>query len=345
MKIGILSLSMGRNYGGILQQFALSQFLQSLGHKVIIVNRQPNNGGFVMRSIRKAMGHFGVRRYRQRSCPKTKIRSFITDYFNMSEPVFSSYGLRQLCKREGINILVFGSDQIWRREFEMKYGLDYFGVSTSKNIKKVAYAPSFGMDKWEYSTRETVRIKQSLSTFAALSAREEAGVKLIKDNLQLDAALVSDPTMLLDGDFYAKIASPQIHIKPYCFVYWLGEKEVINKVIEKYKAKNDMKIVVIRLRDQVDLPSIEEWLSLIKNASYVITDSFHGIVFSVLFGRQFEVHCNKSGGYGRIQTLMHQLNLDEKLITPNAPVDYTTLYSSLHTFQEFSKAYLKNSIQ
>lgn len=346
MKIGILSQSMGRNYGGILQQYALSKYLESLGHSVIILNRQPNNGGAFKRAILQCLKHVGVKRYQTSGTKEGNIDRFINREFIISKPLYSGSSLSKVCKKEHLDAVIYGSDQIWRRAFELRYGLDYFGASTPLSIRQIAYAPSFGLDVWEYTAKETANIKNSLSNFYAISSREESGVKLISDFLGLKASLVCDPTMLLEKEHYEKLTSYQFPQNPYCFVYWLGDKESMDSVINDYTNRGEKKeIIAINLRDHKELPGIEQWLGYIKNAEYVITDSFHGTVFAILFKKQFEVHCNKSGGYGRIQTLLGQLGLTKKLSDLQAPVDYSKVDDAVMAFRHHSQDYLIKALQ
>lgn len=346
MKIGILSQSMGRNYGGILQQYALSKYLESLGHSVIILNRQPNNGGAFKRAILQCLKHVGVKRYQTSGTKEGNIDRFINREFIISKPLYSGLSLSKVCKKEHLDAVIYGSDQIWRRAFELRYGLDYFGASTPLSIRQIAYAPSFGLDVWEYTAKETANIKKTLNNFYAISSREESGVKLISDFLGLKASLVCDPTMLLEKEHYEKLTPYQFPQNPYCFVYWLGDKESMDSVINDYTNRGEKKeIIAINLRDRKELPGIEQWLGYIKNAEYVITDSFHGTVFAILFKKQFEVHCNKSGGYGRIQTLLGQLGLTKKLSDLQAPVDFSKVDDAVMAFRHHSQDYLIKALQ
>lgn len=346
MKIGILSQSMGRNYGGVLQQYALSKYLESLGHNVIILNRQPNNGGAFKRAILHCLKHVGVKRFQTSGTTEGNINRFINSKFTISKPLYSGSSLSKECNKEHLNAVIYGSDQIWRRAFELRYGLDYFGASTPLSIRQIAYAPSFGLDVWEYTVKETANIKETLSNFYAISSREESGVKLISDFLGLKASLVCDPTMLLEKEHYEKLTPYQSPQNSYCFVYWLGDKESMDSVINDYINRGEKKeIIAINLRDRKELPGIEQWLGYIKNAEYVITDSFHGTVFAMLFKKQFEVHCNKSGGYGRIQTLLGQLGLTKKLSDLQAPVDYSKVDDAVMAFRYHSQDYLIKALQ
>lgn len=344
MKIGILSLMLGRNYGGILQQYALKTYLESQGNQVVILNRQPDESNFLKRIVRMILKAAGVKRFNQAPRQEPNLRPFIQREFRVSTLASSSRSFKQLCKTENLDAIVYGSDQVWRREFEIHYGLDYFGVSTPATIKQVAYAPSFGLDAWEYTSQETDRITQSLARFAAISSREESGVNLIKKYLHHDASLVCDPTMLLTAEDYSKIASKPLQSKPYCFVYWLGDKESMNEAVSKCPMVKDLEVISINLRADYPLPSIEDWLSYIANAAYIITDSFHGTVFSLLFHKQFYIHCNKSGGFSRLETLLKRVGAESKLNNPMEDVNYSTVNTRIDDFRNQSQTFLKQAL-
>lgn len=342
----MLSLGLGRNYGGILQQFALVKYLEQKGIKVIVLNRKPTNGNVFKRVALFILRAIGIKRFKLDKVKDTSLQQFIDREFIFSKPLYTGRRLYNVCKKEHLNTIVYGSDQIWRRDNAIRYGFDYFGASTPLYVRKIAYAPSFGLDTWEYTDSETRQIKNLLESFYALSCREESGVELIKEKLGFNASLVCDPTMLLEESDYAKIASSRLTGSPYCFVYWLGDKASMESAIHIFKIRNQgLGIIALNLRDKKnEFPEVTEWLSLIRNASYVITDSFHGTVFSIIFKRQFEVYCNLSGGYSRIQTLLNQLGLQNKLIDMSVPVDYEKIDDTLHRFIQFSKGFLDNAL-
>ncbi len=344
MKIGILSLVLGRNYGGILQQYALKKYLESQGHQVVILNRQPNESNFIKQTLREMLKAFGMKRFNTFPRKEPNLESFIQREFQVTAPASSSKAFKVLCRTENIDAIVYGSDQIWRCEFERHFGLDYFGVSTPVAIKQVAYAPSFGLDTWEYSTQETTQITKSFANFTAISSREESGVSLIKNYLHYDAALVCDPTILLTADDYSKIASKPLQSKPYCFIYWLGDKETMDEVVNNHLQEKGMDVISINLRTDYPLPSIEDWLSYLINAEYVITDSFHGTVFSLLFHKQFFIHCNKSGGFGRLETLLKRVGAGSKLLNPNIEIDYSVINDRVSEFRSQSQSFLNQAL-
>lgn len=344
MKIGIFSLGLGRNYGGILQQYALAKYMESLGHEVVILNRQANDGGFIKRTLRKALKMTGVKRYNQPVRKEPNIDAFNKREFSVTDAVSSPRAFNKLCKREKLDAIVYGSDQVWRRDFELKCGLDYFGASTPASVKQIAYAPSFGLDVWEYTPEETKRIKDLVSQFKAVSCREALGSKQIKDNLALEAPVVCDPTMLLTAQDYSKLASERKEAKDYCFVYWLGDEQSMNKAIEDCVGIKGLEVVAINLRTTYPLSGIEDWLSLIKNANYVITDSFHGTVFSLLFNKQFFIHCNRSGGFSRLETLLKRVGAESKLTNPDQGIDYNVVNKRVNEFRSESQLFLTQAL-
>ena len=334
----------GRNYGGILQQYALLKSLEALGHEAVVLRREPNDG-CLKRTVRGLLEGLGLRRRSSARKDEPAIREFVEKELPFSAPVVSGAQFRRLCRRESLDALVYGSDQIWRRAFALRYGFDYFGASTPESVRQIAYAPSFGLDEWQFTAAETARLRRLLSRFAAVSSREQSGVRLIGDNLGIAAELVCDPTLLPGADFYDRLAGPARRTGEYCFVYWLGDTASMDGAVSVFREGHPgFEVVAVNLRERRPLPGIGEWLALIRDAGYVITDSFHGTVFSLLFSRQFEVHCNKSGGYDRILTLLGQIGLEDKLGDMTLPVDYPSIAAGLEQYRSRSLDFLKKAL-
>lgn len=310
MKIGILTHPQGSNYGGILQCYALSIYLKKLGHTPIVIRRESDKGFFLWTTIRTTLRalHF-PRYYNPNSCDKTRlIRPFVEKYLTRTQPIRSQKQMRTVCDQYKLDAVIVGSDQVWRADYAMNFGYNYFLDFVPSNIKKLSYAASFGLSNWQYDLEQTNCIKHLLSSFSGVSVREENAVRLCEDNLGITPKWLLDPTMLLKAEDYENIISPRIIKDKYVFVYWLGNKSLVSKDIEKYK-KQGYRIVDINLRDEREQESVEDWLSYINYADYIITDSFHGCVFSILFKKQFIIRMNESGGTSRLESLFKMLDI------------------------------------
>lgn len=346
MNIGILTHPQGTNYGGILQCYALCTYLRKLGHNPIVIRREVKPQFFLIRWTRvilKAL-HY-PRYYNSNEIDKSqKIRPFVEKHLTRTAPVRSARSMQRVCKEYGLEVVIVGSDQIWRHDFAMNYGYNYFLDFVPDDIIKFSYAASLGLPTWNYSCDETVRISALLKRFSGVSVREEEAVGLLQNNTHVNALQHVDPTMLLTQNDYQVITAPRLVKNPYIFVYWLGDKSIIQDKILQY-SKTGYTIVDINLRDNTIFNSVEEWLSYIRYADLIVTDSFHGCVFSLLFERQFVMHSNSSGGNGRLISLFKGLGIESKLMEPEMTINYTTVNDILSRKREESITYIINNLK
>lgn len=337
MNICILTHPLGANYGGILQAYALSTVLKTEGHNVTVLRRD-HDMPLHKRFIKQLLIALKHPRY---NSPKYKdLRRFVNQHLNESPVLYSTDNLRNYVDNNKIDAVIVGSDQVWRTGFAMGYGYNYFLDFVPAGVRKLSYAASFGLSQWEYNNEQTQRIKQLVSEFKAISVREDEGVQLCKDNMGVTADHVLDPTMLLNASHYEPVTSERKVKDDYVFVYWLGSAEEKQKAIEAASIECK-RIVDISLRGSEPLMPIEDWLSYIKYADHVVTDSFHGCVFSILFGKQFTICANDSGGNGRLRSLFSMLGID----TSSPQINYTIVYDKLDNLRSHSYDFLNKALQ
>ena len=343
MKIGILTHPLAFNYGDILQCYALSTYLRTKGNDVVVIQRKPDRPFFVKRWIIKSLEAAHIPRfYKKNKLDKARnTLLFVSKNINLTKPIDNQPGIRGLCKEYDIDAVIVGSDQVWRADYAMQFGYNYFLDFVPNNVKKIAYAASFGLSEWKYSPEQTEKIRRCLKSFNAISVREEEAVSLCKENLGVDVIQMPDPTMLLSASDYGKLASKRLLDENYVFIYWLGEKKHVEKNIADYESKG-YRVKYVGLRQQEVLPSVEDWLSYIKNADIVLTDSFHGCVFSLLFGKELHVFANDSGGNGRIKSLFRLVGADGDVIKPN---DCSHFSSVLRSIQDEAEVFINNSLK
>lgn len=337
MRISILTHPLGANYGGILQAFALSKYLHNQGHEVFVLNRNADMP-FLKRVIKAVMVKLRHPRYNN---PRyNHLVRFVKQHIHYSKPLYTTAQMTDFVQRNKIQVCIVGSDQVWRADFAMNYGYDYFLGFVPKGAKKLAYAASFGISEWNYNLEQTRKIICLLHDFVAISVREENGVKLCLEHTGIEAEHVLDPTMLLRAEDYDSITNPRIEPDDYVFVYWLGTADEKQKAIDT-AVIDGKKIIDISLRGRGTLMPIEDWLSYIKYAEYVITDSFHGCVFSILFQKQFTIFSNNSGGNGRLKSLFNMLH-----INPNEKtINYSLVGVRLNELRNKSCSFLLQSLQ
>lgn len=345
MKVGILTHQQHINYGGILQCFALSTYLKLLGHEPLVIRRVPNKSNIIKRILRSFLKQLGLKRFNQVLPDRAaNVRSFVEENLNRTAVIDSHSLMNKVCSQYQLEAVLVGSDQVWRRDFAINYGFDYFLDFVPSNVIKASYAASFGLNTWDYTNDESKIIKGLLQDFRGISVREKEAVGLCKSHLGIDPELLIDPTMLLNDSIYGKYASGRIIQDKYVFVYWLGDLNDISKDVSEYESLG-YKVKVITLRGNHVVDSIEDWLSYIKYADIIFTDSFHGCVFSMLFHKQFVAYCNKSGGYGRIQSLFESMGISDKLENPKMSVDYALVDRHMEALRVKATNYLNEVLQ
>jgi len=259
---------------------------------------------------------------------------------------------------------VLGSDQVWH---PINYGSHYYTMEwIPEQIKKITYAASFGVSNIpKYQIKGT---KKFLGRIDNISVREQQGAQIVYDMINKKVPVVVDPTLLLDSDMWGGI-SANIQDKDYIFCYFLGDNKMAREMAIAMKKKTGKKIFSIPCMDEINLEDLKfgdkqlydvgpsEFLSYIKNAAYVITDSFHGTVFSVLFNKQFVVYNrynnkNKNSTNSRIDTLLLKIELENRRVLNNCSteesvnillgaIDYSKVNFKVSELKSESIEYLK----
>ncbi len=338
MKIGILTQPLHNNYGGLLQNYALQSVLSSLGHEVLTINIQNKEislfrkiASIIKRSLLRILGHDIVIRTLP-TIKESKIISQNTQQFvkhNIKTTnLISNKVNKKLLVDYYFDAYIVGSDQVWRPCYspqQSTFFLDF--LKDDVTVKKLAYAASFGVSDWEFSDAETKEYGKLLKLFDAVSVREETAVDLCKKYFDVEATHLLDPTMLLNKDIYMKLVK-ESHVKKSpgnLFTYILDKSsekdQIIDFVVQKYDL-NSFSVMPQRSfnePDRVDIqdcvfPYVEEWIRGFIDAKYVITDSFHGTVFSILFNKPFISIANKNRGITRFTSLLKLFHLEDRLI-------------------------------
>lgn len=336
-KIAILTQPLGHNYGGIIQNYALQFVLKNKGYDVITILREYTNY-FYLRTFLSIIKNEtynrikGCRRKILSNVEKTYIFSemyrFMQQNIDTSEKIYSSQSLTQYFEDKDFDIVVIGSDQTWRPKYSpniYNYFLDF--LEKNRRIKKIAYASSFGTEEWEYTEIETEKCKNLVKQFDAVSVREASGVDLCKNYLDIDAEWVLDPTLLLNQHDYIalfkNIDSKQQGLFSYVLDKDSQKQQFINSVAEDLKLEvysNQPKKSLAELTnfsslDDYKFPSLEGWIKSFYDADFVITDSFHGTVFSIIFNKPFITIVNEARGASRFHSLLNLLGLENRLIS------------------------------
>lgn len=319
-KVGVLTLHYGLNYGGVLQTYATMQILRALGYSPVIIDRLPDSFSRNY-PLRRRFAH-----------PITQ-RAFYLFRKNelqpITRPVFTSDELSELLSKD-FHAVIVGSDQVWRKEVFPVNG-DYYMINQQNlPIKKIAFAASTGVGYWQYDAQETEAIATALSKFSGISVREAESVPLFKEHCGIDVKNILDPTL---------IASPEIY-KPLCKKSKLsGKGKLVTYMLdwtdEKHQLANDAaKCLGIDIQHILPIEkkkkglfsriinqdvSVYDWVNQIATADFVVTDSFHGMAFSIIFNKQFVVIGNPNRGMARFTSLINHFGITERLTQNTLP--------------------------
>ena len=322
MKIGILTLPLVDNYGGILQNYALQQTIKSLGHEPITIRSL--NKHFLYRYwplittkiiIAKLLGrnsHFPELPFVAKRKPKETQR-FVHDMIESTHERYV-YMPKDIVGKHKLDAIVVGSDQVWRPMYNELIINMFLSFCTDDKIHRVAYAASFGVDCWEYSKSQTKKCRELIKLFDGISVREASGIALCKKHLGCNAIEVLDPTLLLTCDKYSSICEGVVPAtSKYLAAYVLDMNDEKRKVIEAIASKERLPIKWFHT-DKSCVLSVEEWIASFRDAAFVVTDSFHGTVFSIIFNHDFYSIVNENRGASRFYSLLLKFGLMERVI-------------------------------
>lgn len=346
--IGYVGWWDSKNYGSSLTCFAINRTLKNMGYSVLMLEHpgiQPQ----------ERYDSYGIQ--------------FAKHFYDISkitkEKDFSRFNA--VC-----DSFVVGSDQVWNWWCNKDIGFGYYFLNfVNKDHRKVAYAPSFGSDWTSYPDHTRIRVSYWLSRFDAVSVREKSGVQICERDFNRKADWVMDPVFLCDIASYeeAVALSKRVETEPYLFAYILDvTEEKFNAVKQAAKAKGlSYRIAIDGLGNKAELNKqlgndpniitnlrIEDWLYYIKNASFVIADSFHGFCFSIIFKKQVIAFVNAHRGKARFDTISEAAGLEEYVVESvddiakrgllEKEIDYTQVDAKLAPLLDFSRNWLKKAL-
>jgi len=330
MKIGILTLPLHTNYGGILQAYALQEILKRMGYEVYLINKKKKEHSglilplvYIKRLILKYV--FGkenviifLERKRRKEHPvvSENLREFIKKYFSNCYNIYDFNELSQ----ENFDILIVGSDQIWRPLYFPEIENAYLSFAKDWTVKRISYAASFGTGEKEYTNAQIRACFGLAAKFDEISVREFQGIELVSNYFKRESVWVLDPTMLLDLYDYRALMQNKLSADNGIFTYFLdynNAKKEITQITEAALNLSSFSIFSYSKKGKclvTSLPSVEEWLNKFDAANFIITDSFHACVFSILYNKPFIVVGNKARGMARFDSLLALFGLQERLI-------------------------------
>ena len=327
---GIMNYWASWNYGAILTCFALQELVKSFGFTTQIVNFRPKV--------------WDNRKEYPRNDSKI---DFVNKYFNLSVVCKNKQELTKL--NDNFNTFIVGSDQVWNWGYNLKYL--YFLDFVKNSKKKISCAASMIFEKFNHGEDVKTTIEYHLKRFDAISVREWDNVSVCKNEFDVDATCILDPVFLIDKSIYNNlIQNSKLKLnKKFIAVYLFEYGNDIAKFVNKIATDNNYDIVIMNRGE-----SIEDWLYYIKNAELIITDSYHGTCFSLIFEKQFISFCN-SRGNSRFHSLFSILNIKNRLFSNlsniedifaaiNTEVDYNSVNNLLDKEASKSLKWLSDAL-
>ena len=328
MKIALLNLPIDINYGGNIQRYALITVLRKLGHDVehlqLIKHRSfrlPLYKKYMVYLKRILFIIFGTKTKSLFYEKKLKqgydnFMYFYNKYIPHTEMTFSDYSDFLNYDWNKYNAIIVGSDQVWRPDMTKSIGIEAYFLSFIKEVKirRIAYAVSFG--KCNALFDNILEIKDLYNKFDAVSVREKDGEVILKNSGLLipKPVLVLDPTLLLSRDDYVMLLNEEKISLPlnnkYLLTYFINDNLYDKSIVKMISDKRNLNVIDMTMYSAHKI-SIPEWIKYFMYADYVVTDSYHGFVFSLLFNKPVKVVNNLHGGLSRFKSLMEILEIKD----------------------------------
>lgn len=356
--IGIITFHTADNYGAVLQAYALQEYLNSDSqYSAQIINFctdvhtseypiLPRLRGNICRWL--VLYTFHLCEKKQLSRKKQGFHSFRQNHLKLTERYSEPNAFCQNPPK--FDVYISGSDQVFHPN--VRYSNVYYLGFNKNNSKKIAYAPSLGITR--LSADDEIRISGYLKDFDSLSCRESQGASILRRLSGINVPTVVDPVFLLTRNQWEVIAIAPQSRTPYIFVYDLCGGSRLQKIAKRVQIETGLRIVTVSASVKKDYPlyqaiydcSPEELLGYIKNASYVVTDSFHGTALSIRFGTKVITYIAQPTLSSRIVSLIDSLGLSEQIVSNIDSFDFKRMKfneynDKLEELISASKDYLK----
>lgn len=387
-KIALLTLPLHTNYGGIVQCYALQTVLERMGCEVSVLDRRFAGAQITLALLllrcmsvlkcafrRYVLGqkHWVVMkpwaavyepdtRQASRLLCYRPVQAFVRERIHLTQPMHSSREMQCWAMTHPVDAFVVGSDQVWRSQYAPSMTDCLLGFLPDDDPRlRVAYAASFGSETSDISTALLPRCVQLAQRFSAVSVRERSGVRLARDLFGVEAHWALDPTLLLSAsDYQLDCPAPTQE--------WQG---VLTYILDPTPQKSDLAADVAHALGQsvhaitltprdaegrsTAMLSVEEWLYAFRQARFVVTDSFHGCVFSIVHRKPFIAIANRERGLDRFTSLLDFLGLADRLLLtlddyPQqrasllTPIDYAPVAARLSEAREASMTFLRDAL-
>lgn len=372
--IGIITFSGACNYGAVLQSYALRQVLMRFnGGSVEVPLYYPDyflerysqnlSKGWKLHSllhgqVKEWLKHAYVKYVK--SCRNAAFRRFLSKEMGIKKTCYSVNELE--CSTQHIDTWVSGSDQVWSPScafFDPVFFLDF---KIKKGARKFSYAASFG-NITEAPTECSAEMQRRLKGYSAYSVREQAGAEIVKTLTGQEALVHCDPSLLLTAEEWMRVASPTRKKSPFILVYHVGEPQGVLQEAANLSKQTGLPIVVLssyfswsNLRGNLQktygykhamYSSPADFIALFRDARYVLTNSFHGTAFSVLFHKDFYSEITNTAGKPNIRAvnLLQTVGIAPgRRVDDSTPIDWDQVDARLNELRLSSYDYLQHTI-
>lgn len=365
MKIGILTFHRAINYGAVLQCYALSETLKGMGHEVEVIDYRPESieryrmlysplqmkGKSIVQKFKQIVGSILLRR--QQVVTNNKFDHFLNNHFSISK----HKNITPNTPITDYDLILFGSDQIWNKVICFGHDLVYWGQFPHDKTKLATYAASIGATK-VYDAEDIKLMQQYIKSYDRLSVREISLQNYLRDTLNVDSTLVSDPTFLVDKSVYERISVIPKYDKYVLLFVLEGDYTGALNIAKSIAKQLDCPVVHLSANNgihkkndgaiHVSNISPEEFLGYYQHATCCVGISFHATAFSLIFRRDF--FCVSSPMQDRSLNLMTTIGVPERLVKVGddirfSKIDYSDKEQNFESLRTSSIQYLKELTQ
>lgn len=337
-KINLLTIHWGNCYGAVFQTYATCKMLEELGHEVTVINlihKKVCDKFKHLKEYTNLLAHYQFWRFKRTYFPKMTNKMYFLDKNFLPKADYT----------------IIGSDQVWNRNITSYQAFNYFGDFADNKL--VALSSSFGRKQWTEDAQYTMTVKNLLERFVALSVREDSAVDILKNEFNLSAIQLLDPTLAY-GKFLPLIKHGKKNNKIFCFTY--NNTREVNKIKQTIANELKLKLHAENFFTRRFKASPMDWLNSIYSSEFIVTDSFHGVAFCLIYKKNFIVLCANKEKFTRLESLLKKVNLQNRVIQSLEDlnqrkdilfdkVDYTKVDEILNKEREIYKEFLLKVIK
>lgn len=351
-KVGILTFHYSNNnFGAVLQTYSIYNLIHSLGYEPYIINFKPEKKDFKAKLLEtiQALTGYQFESFRKKYLP------------NILERMDNGSDLNILNNK--LDVFVVGSDQVWRYRNDHESLKKYFFDFVDNDKPKIAVAASFGLEEWTAPNSITEGLKVLAQRFKAVSVREKSGIEICKKHFDVPSVKSLDPTMLLDQQHFQDLADKsnlKLNSKNYLAYMLLDASAETEDYLKGIASKNTLDFIKIKGKKLVAKPdiwlfnSIPNWLEYLRKSDFIVTDSFHCVVFSLIFRKKFICIANENRGVTRLKNLLGLIGHKDRFFTSldkqkiekkfTEPIDFDAVWKILDVEKKYSIEFLRANL-